>query len=307
MVIPCRLPNGAGDRRRGYPVRLPRYAMSPERRYSEDEIASIFEQAARVDAERRPSHSEGLTLAELQEVGSQSGISSEAIAQAAALVDTRRTTPPPARFLSLPISVARTVDLPGTLSERDWEDLVVDMRDTFHAPGEIRRDGALRTWRNGNLHVTLEPGEHRDRLRFRTLKGAAREVLLSGGIMLVVGMIMFVSMLIGSGFQLVDDQIIALLMMLIGVGLGGGTAWSVARWREERAAQFDEAADRAAQRLLDRAALRDDALGDLERGRTPDKVQSAVPAPEIELEEEPMPEPSSQRSGTLSRNPGHVR
>ena len=50
--------------------------MSPERRYNEQEIAAIFKQASadQESAQRRLSPSEGLTLAELKEIGKEAGL-----------------------------------------------------------------------------------------------------------------------------------------------------------------------------------------------------------------------------------------
>ena len=71
--------------------------MSPERRYNEQEIAGIFKQAAEAQetAQRHLSHTEGLTLAELQEIGKEAGITPEFIARSAAAVDRTDHTEPP--------------------------------------------------------------------------------------------------------------------------------------------------------------------------------------------------------------------
>src|SRR2546423_15320789 len=82
-----------------------------ERRYNDKEIAAIFRAAAEGPQESQPdvSREEGLTLADLQAIGREVGISSEAVAQAAQALDVRR--PAPARtFLGLPTGVAPTGD-----------------------------------------------------------------------------------------------------------------------------------------------------------------------------------------------------
>src|SRR2546422_5655304 len=84
-----------------------------ERRYNDKEIAAIFRAAAEEgpqSPQREVARDEGLTLSELQAIGSEVGIPSDAVAQAARAVDVRlgaasRT------FLGLPIGVARTVNL----------------------------------------------------------------------------------------------------------------------------------------------------------------------------------------------------
>jgi len=51
--------------------------MSPERRYSDEQIAAIFKMASEEQKklERDGSHGVGLTLSELQEIGGETGIS----------------------------------------------------------------------------------------------------------------------------------------------------------------------------------------------------------------------------------------
>src|SRR5213594_1126289 len=147
-----------------------------ERRYNDKEIAAIFRAAAEEgpqSPQREVARDEGLTLAELQAIGSEVGIPSDAVAQAARAVDVRlgaasRT------FLGLPIGVARTVNLNRRLTDEEWERLVVQLREVFNARGRTRSDGSLRQWTNGNLQVLLEPTATGHRLRFGTTHGAAR-------------------------------------------------------------------------------------------------------------------------------------
>jgi len=153
-----------------------------ERRYNDKEIAAIFRAAAEEgpqSPQREVARDEGLTLAELQSIGTEVGISSEAVAQAARAVDVRlgaasRT------FLGLRIGVARTVNLNRRLTDEEWERLVVQLREVFNARGRTRSDGSLRQWTNGNLQVLLEPTETGHRLRFGTLHGGARASIGAG-------------------------------------------------------------------------------------------------------------------------------
>src|SRR2546426_5197419 len=93
-----------------------------ERRYNDKEIAAIFRAAAEEGPQtpqREVARDEGLTLSELQAIGGEVGISSDAVAQAARAVDVRlggasRT------FLGLRIDVARTVNLNRRLTDEEW-------------------------------------------------------------------------------------------------------------------------------------------------------------------------------------------
>ena len=165
-----------------------------ERRYSDEEATEIFGRAARAEdpAPRALARTDGMTLAELQAAGREAGILPEQIAEAA-----RALASAPARaskrFLGVTTGVERTVDLDRKLSEDEWERIVVRLRETFDARGNVRSHGSLREWTNGNLQALLEPTANGSRLRLRTQNGNARALIAAGTATLVasgvVGMV----------------------------------------------------------------------------------------------------------------------
>lgn len=229
--------------------------MSPERRYNEQEIAAIFKQAAadQESAQRQLPHTEGLTLAELQQIGEEAGITPEFIARSAAAVDRTRPAQPPTRFLGLPLSVARTVDLPGPLSDENWDRLVVDLRETFQAHGKLRRDGSLREWKNGNLHALVEPTESGHRLRLHTFKGNAQSGLWGGLAAFAFGLVFLALLAIADDLVLVKMMVLTLISVL-GLGSMGFAAFRLPRWARERARQMETIAARAIERAGAKAA-----------------------------------------------------
>lgn len=171
-----------------------------ERRYSEDETAAIFRAASELKQLPRGQSSgdDGLTLAELQEIGREVGISPDAVASAATAIDIHREATQ-RTILGLPIGISRTVELNRRMTDQEWELLVVRLREVFKARGTTRSDGSLRQWTNGNLHVLLEPTENGQRLRFGTFNAAARASITSGLIALgMSGMVAIVSAIAGS-------------------------------------------------------------------------------------------------------------
>jgi hypothetical protein len=159
-----------------------------ERRYTDEETGAIFKAAAELQeaAQAAPvgglaaaSSGEGMTLAQLQEIGREVGIPSELVARAAHGLELRGRASV-RRFMGLPIGVGRTVTLQRTLTEAEWERLVVDLRETFDARGRLRTDGGFRQWTNGNLQALLEPTPTGHRLRLRTMKGDAYAMMSSG-------------------------------------------------------------------------------------------------------------------------------
>jgi hypothetical protein len=107
--------------------------LSDERTYGEDEVSEIFALAANTEAPGLPIRTErtGLTLAELQEVGREVGLSPERVAAAAARLETRVATPPRAMALGTLTAVGRAVDLPRAPTDREWGVLVAELRQTF--------------------------------------------------------------------------------------------------------------------------------------------------------------------------------
>ncbi len=84
-----------------------------ERRYSEEEVAAIFERAAEAQqtARRQLPPGEGMALADLQEIGREVGFPPELVAQAARSLE-QVGRPASRTFLGLPIGVGRTVRSP---------------------------------------------------------------------------------------------------------------------------------------------------------------------------------------------------
>lgn len=238
--------------------------MPNERRYRDDEVEEILDLAVRSEEGRvAPTSSQhGLSLGEIQEIGREAGIEAERIAEAAAVVESRREVLPPRTWLGMPVSVGRMVDLPRALTDREWDILVADLRDTFGATGRVGAQGGAKEWRNGNLRVLLEPTESGHRLRLSTLHGRATAASRFGVVFIIMALVMAV--------VLVPDLIAAapaswravLQALLPQVILGGGgiamLAWSRATlpgWALEREAQMERIAARARSMAADTELL----------------------------------------------------
>lgn len=217
-----------------------------ERRYGEKEIAAIFRRAARSQstAPQQLPPGEGMTLAELQEIGRDVGIAPELVAQAARSLD-RADRSASRKFLGLPIGVGRTVDLDRRLSDEEWERLVVDLRETFDARGMVRYDGRFRQWTNGNLQALLEPTPAGQRFRLRTFKASARE-FMTGGVA-VVGLAAVVLVVSAVAGQIGDDWPMVALMSLVGAGMFGFGALRLPGWARERGRQMEGVIERLVQ------------------------------------------------------------
>jgi len=215
-----------------------------ERRYNDKEIAAIFRAATEEGPPSLPrevARDEGLTLAELQAIGGEVGIPSDAVAQAARAVDVRLGAASRTLF-GLPIGVARTVNLNRRLTDEEWERLVVQLREVFNARGRTRADGALRQWTNGNLQVLLEPTETGHRLRFGTVHGGARASIGAGIAALGVTAAVAISSALGGTL---GDAIPGIaLLFAAGIGMIASGALRLPRWARLRERQMEALAAR---------------------------------------------------------------
>ena len=215
-----------------------------EPRYSEEDIAAIFERAAEAQqtARRHLPPGDGMTLAELQEIGREVGIPAELVAQAARSMD-RAGKPARRTFLGLPIGVGQTVDLGRRLTDEEWERLVVDLRETFDARGKVRDDGSFRQWTNGNLQALLEPTATGHRLRLQTMKGDARGLMAGGLGLLGIAAATLVAMAVAG--HLADFAGVAFLSAA-GLGMFGLGAIRLPGWARLRRRQMEGVAARLA-------------------------------------------------------------
>lgn len=216
--------------------------MTDDRRYSEDEIRRIFDEASRVQEEERgrlPAEG-GMTLEELRRIGAEVGIRPDNVERAARSLDTARNSARK-RVLGLPIGVGRAVELDRRLTDAEWESLVVDLRDTFDARGSVGGSGSFRQWTNGNLQALLEPVGDTHRLRLRTTKGSARALMTAGSIMAAIAVTTaVVALVFGSG-----GAASSLELGLIGAGLFGFGAIQLPTWAAQRERQMEAVARRA--------------------------------------------------------------
>lgn len=219
--------------------------MADERKYREEEVKEIFDLAAsRAELGRPPVPDEGgLTLTELQEVGLEVGMEPRRIAEAVLALDARREVLPRRTYMGVPISVGRVMDLPRALTDREWEVLVGELRETFGARGKVMSRGGVREWANGNLHAFLEPTEIGHRLRLTTLKGGAMGLITVGGTGLALGLILL-TLLLTTGVSPVRLELVTMLLVGVGGGALASNVLSLPRWAREREGQMEYIAGR---------------------------------------------------------------
>lgn len=216
-----------------------------ERRYDDDEVAAIFQRAAEGPPSTSLSspHRDGMTLAELQEIGREAGIAPDAVARAAQALAIR--SPSDARtFLGMPMEVERTIELGRRFTEAEWEQLVGELRVVFKARGKVSSGGSLRQWTNGNLHALLEPTSTGHRLRLSTVKGDVRGWTMLGGISLFMSGVTAIAA--ASAGHLSASIPGVVMLALFGAGAIANGAFRLPRWARTRGRQMDAIAERLA-------------------------------------------------------------
>ena len=215
----------------------------PERRYTDDEVHRILSDAVEVDSSLVDASAGGLTLAQIQRVAAEAGLSATSVTAAAATLDLGARAPAPPRLLGFPLGVVSTVALPGTLRDAEWRRLVSFLQDTFEARGREELVAGRREWRNGNLRVALEDADGATLLFLRTRKESARALVRGGGVLLA-----------GSGVVaaagVIAQQGVAALAGVAAMALGGAVmaaagAFQLPSWAATRRRQFQAVTDYA--------------------------------------------------------------
>ncbi len=210
-----------------------------ERRYNEQEIADIFRKAS--SAQKKSEHgseTEGLTLAEIEQIGIEAGLSPELIASAAASLDKSVVKPETVTCLGIPISVGRTVTLASELTDNQWRRLVSDLHDTFGITGRTSENGMMRIWEGENMEVVVEPAGTGHRIRIKRLHENLRNGLYGGSIFIAMGLF-FLMIVAAKGDFFTFKSIAVSMFALAGSGALGVSAFQLDQWRKDQENRLD--------------------------------------------------------------------
>jgi hypothetical protein len=167
-----------------------------ERRFSDGEVARILQAAAELEA-REPAE-RGLSLSELERIGSEVGLDPAVVRRAALEVDARDSGPGAGRLLGGPTELVAERVLQGEIGPGAHEALLDALRQETGDLGEVSAIGRQFGWRGdldakAKLEVHVAPGEGRTTIRVRvTLDELAadvfggRFVLIGGGLAFVM-------------------------------------------------------------------------------------------------------------------------
>jgi len=220
-----------------------------ERQFSEEEVAEIFKLASESESQATASSGKGMTLAQLQEIGREAGMSPEAIARAALSLDQTggmQAQARPQTMLGLPVAVGQTIEVDRPFTDADWENLVADLRVTFNARGVIRQDGRFRQWTNGNLQALVEPTPSGFRLRLKTMNANARGLVMMGMGGIAVSAATSLALSIAGTFGNPGSVAGIGLLAILGAGMATLGAMQLPGWARRRKSQMEEITARVA-------------------------------------------------------------
>lgn len=219
------------------------------RRFSEKEAQRVFARAA----ERQHAHAappDGLTLAELQEIGRAAGLDPDHIA--AAVTESEAEFASQETWHGVPVGVHRTRLLPARVSDAEWERIVDLLRAEFKARGVTEQVGRRREWLSAGqpgsfaTRVTVEERPDGDLVTIRKPDAARRfgtgSLMSLGGAGVLLAILL--SVIVG-----VNAPAVALSIGMIAFGVAlYGAAFLSAQIRSRREPAQAEA-------LLDRIDL----------------------------------------------------
>ena len=176
-----------------------------ERTYSESEISDLIARAAerQQDARRREAGA-GLTLAEIERIGAETGIDPAHLRAAAAEMDAGgRTLKRQSGHTRTHVTAERWIDAP--LTPEAWEEVVAELQGRHgvdagfwmgqNSGGTVQQVGSAYEWRHTNglgiqTVVTASPRGNRTRLRLRQLVGLAAPTAEGVGYGLLVALLL---------------------------------------------------------------------------------------------------------------------
>jgi hypothetical protein len=191
----------------------------PGRRFNEREVAAIIKRASELQqVETTSEPTDGMSLAELEQIAREAGLDPALVRRAASDLDTRVTDRQPSPLSGVPTELVleRTID--GEVPVEDYEAIVLEIQREIGGVGSASGLGRSLVWTmtahdhrrapTRTVQVTITPRNGRTTIRIeeplrpltgRLFGGVMGAGLGSGGIVMGIGMSLFNSMPVALG------------------------------------------------------------------------------------------------------------
>ena len=137
------------------------------RQFTEKEVAQILRHAAEMQGDSGRIPEDGVSLEELQRIGSEVGLGKEHIEAALAQLDEQEDGQ--TRWLGAPPSYEFERIVEGNLTDEAWQTVVAELNATFHQNLRGKKTGPVRSWfwkhDLGTINFTVTQSENSVRLK----------------------------------------------------------------------------------------------------------------------------------------------
>jgi hypothetical protein len=206
---------------------MPDLTPPPGRRFNEKEVARIIKRASELQEEEAPAESSnGMSLAELEQVAREAGLDPALVRRAATDLDTRVSDQQPSRLVGAPttLRLERTID--GELPPEEFESMVLQIQRAVGQVGTATTIGRTFQWTaygvdrrrvsTRTVQLTVTPRDGRTTIRIEEPLGQLAGGLFGGVTAGLGGMLSSVAY----GVGMTADSA-SLAVALIASALGG--------------------------------------------------------------------------------------
>lgn len=221
--------------------------------FSEDDARKILARAAeRQEAAERARLGSGgdVSLRELKSIADEVGIDPTYVQAAAGELALKKRSPAVGYRMGLPTKLQEVRMLPGSVSDRQWGQMVAVFREAFGRSGMTAEFGDVREWISANIGsegmpvtVRLEPTDDGTLL---TMSQSTKTIIelgpALGGSFGVLGGIL--AALLAAGEFERSVWVLPIMLFVLAMGSVGGVALGGRRFVKKRTALFDAVADK---------------------------------------------------------------
>ncbi|MCH8247492.1 MAG: hypothetical protein IH951_13965 [Bacteroidetes bacterium] len=198
---------------------------SAHRSYSEKEIGELIQRATELHEEEIGASEHSLSLKEIEHIASELGVPPEHLQKAALELEDRRNSDKSFSFWGAPFVIDQTRVVNETMTEEQWEDIVLELRRFSGRTGKISELGRARQWMHfvgegedgfnfNKTQVTVRPGDGQTSIQIRKHYGGVAIMMYLGAFLWSI----FFTFILLHGEGLSD-----LVNFAIGAGIGLGT------------------------------------------------------------------------------------
>lgn len=216
-------------------------------RFSKKEIGSLVHRATELHEDAVGETAESLSLEEIEEIGGELGIPAEYLREAAGEMARTQSASPVFSFLGGPFVIDHVFVVDETISDDQWEEVVLELRRATGGIGQFTDVGQTREWSRSTwdgaitkTRVSVTPGTNETTVRIQKQFGV---------VALLAYLAATIPVIVLSSVMLTDVA----ANPYIGVGLSlailGSVRLMVARWTRRQNASIAELSDFIAQTL----------------------------------------------------------